>query len=386
MDPLFQSFSSPDAAHRESAAMRPASVSGSLCLLVLLVVFLVRAGYAQNPAGVRFGGDFRLRYEYTSAGNGAPSTSKEVVRLRAGISYPLRDYLMIRGRLATGDPGDPNSTDVTVGKFVDDLAFSLDLASVELNRKHWGIFGGKFTNPFLSTELVWDGDVNPQGVGGRLKLGKDDRVTGTLTTLYFVVDQQAGDSSSDMGGGQVALSAKAGREWRVTAAAGYYDYRIRSLVNTDVSGDIRGNRLAPGGARYLSDFDLFDALVTVDYTRFGERFPLRVVGEYVHNLGADGPNTGWGADLYVGRSQRRGDTRWRYGFALAETEAVLAAFAHDNTTLGTNSETHTLAVDAVPVFGMLLNATWYLYRPHQVTAGTPREYRNRLRLNATVTW
>ncbi|HEU5305466.1 MAG TPA: putative porin [Gemmatimonadales bacterium] len=359
----------------------------SLGVTACLAVFFAGSGQAQSAAALRFNGDFRLRYEYTTRGNGAPNIDKEVVRLRAGITYPLRDYLTVRARIATGSPGDPNSTDITLGQFVDDLAFSVDMASVELNRPRWGLMGGKFINPLLSTELVWDGDVNPQGLAGRVTAGKMGKVTGTLTGLYFVVDQQANDTGSDMAGGQLALKAKAGARWQVTAAASYYDYRIRSLALAD-AGDIRGNRLAPGGARYLSDFDLLNALVTVDYTGFGERFPLRVVGDYVHNAGkrAKDLNTGWAADAYVGRVTRPGEARWRYGYAVAETDAILAAFAHDNTTLGTNSETHTLAVDAVPMAGMLLTGTWYVYRPHQVAAGVRRQYQTRLRLNAMVTF
>jgi hypothetical protein len=137
---------------------------------------------------------------------------------------------------------------------------------------------------------------------------------------------------------------------------------------------------------YLSDFNLLNLLVTADYTGFGERFPLRLVGDYVHNSGAKDLNTGWAADMYVGRVTRPGETRWRYGYAVAETDAILAAFAHDNTTLGTNSEIHTVAVDAVPVAGMLLTGTFYVYRPHQVAAGLARQYQTRLRLNAMVTF
>jgi len=365
-------------------------VRRSLGLLAFLPAVLVGSGRAQSAPALRFNGDFRLRYEYTTRGNGAPNIDKEVVRLRAGLTYPLRDYLTIRARIATGSPGDPNSTDITLGQFVDDLAFSVDMASVELNRPRWGLMGGTFINPLLSTELVWDGDVNPQGLSGRVTVGKAGNVTGTLTTLYFVVDQQANDAGSDMAGGQFALKAKAGARWHVTAAAAYYDYRIRSLVNAEMAGDIRGNRvvLGPTGLpnAYVSDFDLLNALVTVDYTGFAERFPLRVVGDYVHNSGANDLNTGWAADAYVGRVTRPGETRWRYGYAVAETDAILAAFAHDNTTLGTNSETHTLSLDAVPIAGMLLNATWYVYRPHQVAAGVRRLYQTRLRLNALVTF
>lgn len=351
---------------------------------VLMAACVVGTGHAQTGGPLRFSGDFRVRYEHTSEGNGTPALGKEVVRFRLGLSYALRDDITVRARIASGSSGDPNSTDVTLGSFVDDIAVSLDIASVEMSRKHWGVFAGKFSNPFVSTELLWDGDVYPQGVGGRLT-GQQGALTGTLTGMYFIVDSRPGDSSSAMGGGQVALSVAAAKSWRVTGSAAYYDYRIRSLAATD-AGDIRGNRLVPGGGAYLSDFDLFDAIGTIDYTGFGERLPVRLLGEYLHNFGANGPNTGWEADLYVGRSQKAGDVRFRYGYALAETDAILAAFAHDNTSLGTNSETHTLAVDAVPITGLLLNATLYLYRPHEVAAGVQRELQNRLRLNATVSF
>jgi putative porin len=359
-------------------------MSKSFGWLVLLEVAVASLGNAQSPGGLRFNGDFRLRYEYTSDGNGTPSTSKEVVRLRAGITYPLNDWALVRARGATGSPGDPNSTDITLGQFVDDLAFSLDLASIEVNRPRWSLYGGKFFNPFLTTELVWDGDVNPAGVAGRFTLGDKKAMTGTLTGLYFIIDQQANDLGSDMGGGQAAVSTPAGQDWRFTLAGAYYDFRIRSLISTD-AGDIRTNRLAPGGAAYLSDFNLVDFILVTDYTGFGERLPLRMVGEYTRNVAVDdGPDTAWEADVFVGRAQRPGDLRGRYGYALAETDAVLAAFAHDNTTLGSNSETHTLAVEGIPTDGLLLNATFYVYRPHEVPAGVVRQYQKRLRLNATV--
>jgi putative porin len=360
-------------------------MSRGLTGLAFLAGLWASVGQAQSaatPPALRFSGDFRVRYEYTTQGNAAQNFDREVLRLRLGMTYPLREYLVVRGRLATGDPDDPNSTDVTVGSFVNDFPFSLDIASVELNRPRWGLVAGKFTNPLLSTELVWDGDVNPQGVSGRVTLGKPGGVTGTLSALYFVLNQQVADSGSDMAGGQFAVKAKAGARWQVTGAAGYYDYRIRSLQNTG-PGDIRGNRLAPGNTAYLSDFNLLNLVFTADYTGFGERYPLRVVGDYVHNSGATDLNTGWEADVYVGRVTHPGETRWRYGYAVAETDAILAAFGQDNTTLGTNYEIHTLAVDGMPIPGMVLTGTLYAYRPHEAAV---RLYQTRLRLNAMVTF
>jgi hypothetical protein len=251
---------------------------------------------------------------------------------------------------------------------------------VEVNRPKWGAFAGKFTNPFLTTEMVWDGDVNPQGAGGRLKLGKATGITTSLTAMYFIVNQRTDDSTSDMGGAQIMVAGAPGKNWRVTGAAAYYDYRI-GRANVTEAGDIRGNRLDPGGAPvYLSDFNLIDGLFIVDYTGSNKRFPVRFVGEYVHNDGSTDLNNGFSGDVYVGRTGSTGDIRARYGYAQVETDAILAAFAHDNTTLGTNSDTHTLSVDVTPRANALLTATVYEYRPHELAGA----FQTRLRLNAMI--
>ena len=352
-----------------------------IALIPVLAVCLVGSGQAQTPSApqLRFSGDFRVRYEHNTDVPAA-LRGREVVRFRLGATYALQEDITVRARIATGDPEDPNSTDVTLTNFVDDLTFSLDLASVEWNRPKFGAFAGKFTNPFLTTEMVWDGDVNPQGAGGRLKLGKAPGVNANLTAMYFIVDQRQLDSTSDMGGAQIAVNAGAGKNWRVTGAAAYYNYRMSSLAGGDGAGDVRGNRLV--GGLYASDFNLIDGLFIVDYTGPNKRFPLRVVGEYVHNDGAADLNTGFSGDVYVGKAGSKGDIRARYGYAQVETDAILAAFAHDNTTIGTNSDTHTLSVDVTPRANSLLTATLYHYRVH-APAG---EFQTRIRLNAMVTF
>lgn len=359
-------------------------MNGRSGLLVFLGLCLARAGEAQAPApapaGPRFNGDFRVRYERTTEGNGSLAFDREVVRFRIGMTYAPRADIVVRARLATGDPDDPNSTDITLDSFVNDLAVSLDAASVEVNRPRWGIVAGKFYNPLQYTELVWDGDVNPQGVAARVMMGDKASVNGTLTGIYSIVAQQPGDSSSDMLGGQLTVSAPVGAKWKVSGSAAYYDYRIRYLGEAG-PGDWRSNLRNPAGTAFLSDFDLLDLLVAIDYSGLGERYPLRLVGDYVNNSGADSLKTGWGVDAYLGRSARQGDVRYRYGYGMTEADAVLGAFSHDNTTLGTNYEIHQLSVDAVPIAGLFLNATYYYYRPHEAAV---QDYQHRLRLNAMV--
>ena len=73
-------------------------MSRSIRLVAFLAIGLVGAGHAQTSSGPRFSGDFRVRYEHTTAGNGALSLGREVVRFRLGVTYPLRDDLIVRAR------------------------------------------------------------------------------------------------------------------------------------------------------------------------------------------------------------------------------------------------------------------------------------------------
>jgi hypothetical protein len=52
-----------------------------------------------------------------------------------------------------------------------------------------------------------------------------------------------------------------------------------------------------------------------------------------------------------------------YGYSVAETDAVLGAFSHDNIGIGTNYELHALTVDYVPMPRTVLSAWWYHYKP-----------------------
>ncbi len=128
---------------------------------------------AQNPEDLQqqsdrlhLAGDFRLRYEANSSNGSLAAWDRWVLRGRLAANYELTDQLKIGARMVTGDPDNPRSTDVTVSDFASDLDISLDQAYVAYFSQILLLTGGKFAKPFTSTELVWDGDVNPQGVGG----------------------------------------------------------------------------------------------------------------------------------------------------------------------------------------------------------------------------
>jgi hypothetical protein len=349
-------------------------------------------GQDNKSSDIKFSGDFRLRYENTT--NLAPASledrNREVVRFRAGVTKEVNELLKFGVRLATGSSNDPNTADITLGSFVNDLEVSLDRAYVELKYEDLFITGGKFGNPFRTTDLVWDGDVNPQGAALSYTFSGSEQITPKVSGIYSVIDEHSGTLIPDswMWGGQTEFSIHASPDWNLTLAGAFYDYKIRSLSNAD-AGDTRSNYLVSDSTGkalgYVSDFDLLDAIAIIEYRGLGERYPIRFSGDYVKNLGANvSEDKGFMLDLYVGRASKKDDLRFQYGYSQTETDAVLAAFSNDNTTIATNYIQHTLAIDYVVLGSTTLNLTWYLYKNKLQIGPESDDFLSRLRLNAVV--
>jgi hypothetical protein len=348
------------------------------------------------PSGWNIAGDFRLRYEDTTKQE--PNTElgrldprhRTVIRFRGGVTRKINSQLDFGVRIATGARGDPNTTDVTLGDFVDKFEISLDRVYLGWAYKGVTLYGGKFVNPLVRTELVWDDDVSPQGFGATYAFTKSKRIVPSFTTVYSIVDEQTTNPDSYMAGGQMQLKVQTSKVWNLTLAGAYYDYTIKSLTHAD-AGDILSNRMNAARTNYLSDFNLVDAVGIVDYLGAGARWPVRFSADWVKNLrAANGDNKGFWVETTVGRASVKKDTRYRYGFAKAETDAFLAAFSNDNTTFATNYQQHTFAADFVASSNAIFNATWYVFRRDQSGPGTGidpgRSFLSRLRLNATVSF
>ncbi len=373
----------------------------AICCRGLFALVLAVSGYfvissgdsaqAQTDHALNFSGDFRLRLERTTRqeprlnqpGVRDPRT-REVVRFRFGMNKKINGLFNFGARLATGSPDDPNTTDITLGDFVNDLTISLDRVYMEMAYKNLFLTGGKFANPFLTTELVWDGDVNLQGVGASYTFGGSKKIIPKITGVHYIIDEQTNNPDSYMVGGQMQLAIRPSPNLGLTIAGAYYDHKIRSLANAK-SDDIASNNTKNNGAAYLSDFDLVDLIAVVDYRGFGERYPIRFVGDYVKNRGAAvNEDSGFEFDLYLGQASKKKDLRFQYAYAELETDGALAAFTHDNTTIATNYQQHTLAVDYVVVENTTITLTWYIYRRDKVAAGAENDFFSRLRLNALV--
>lgn len=359
-----------------TAAAQPASTSATTASAS------AAPSAASNASRLKISGDLRVRAQGDYSDSDGKNRNSSQLRARLGATYAASDLVTIGARLATGDADDPNSSDVQLSNFDDDLDVSLDQAWVQLNLGDAKVYAGKMPQPFTRTELVWDGDVSPQGLAATYRRALSGGAAFRANGLFFVVDEQAGGSDSTMWGGQVGLDSPSLGRWKLDGSLAYYDYDLGSVAGAD-SGDFRSNLRNPDGS-YRSDFNLADVIVGATWQGANEKLPVRIVGDYVHNLGAEtSADTGYGVDVSLGRVSAQHDWRLTYGYAMAETDAVLAAFSQDNIGIGTNYRMHALTFDYVPLPKTMISAIWYHYKPYSaVDAGSndPGDWLDRFRV------
>jgi len=150
---------------------------------------------------VRISGDFRLREEWdvfdkrnspffpnfallnsgspfdlnNAAGTSPPllDTTEDRQRLRErfrlGIGAQIDDEWAAGLRLATGNTTNAVSTNQTLGNSLANDSFNLDRAFVRYQPLSWvTAWLGRFPDPWFATDLVWDEDVNFDGVAVQL--------------------------------------------------------------------------------------------------------------------------------------------------------------------------------------------------------------------------
>lgn len=339
-----------------------------------------------SPTRFEISGDARLRFETNTAEDNQSGRDRGALRARLGAHYSINERLTLGTRIVTGNPDDPNSSDVTLGSFVDDLTVSLDQAFVAYDGGRFDVVGGKFANPFMHTDLVWDGDVNPVGLSASIPLIDSNNVSLRLTGIHSIVDEQALASNSYMWGGQASISFTPHADWQLRLAAARYDYTIGNLTNAD-AGDTRDNLLTPDGLSYLSDFDLINIIADITYRGLGNRWPIRFTGDWVRNQSAAiEEDRGYSGQWSVGHIEEPHDWRISYGYAVAETDAIFASFSNDNTPYASNYRQHALGLDYSLLDNTWLNLTAFYYRRNrpELAAFGSAEFRSRVRLNLNI--
>jgi hypothetical protein len=315
---------------------------------------MVRAELSKGPGetlakvagwleGLRLYGDMRVRYELISDRlNNIPDRQRARIRLRFGMDKALGKDWEMGFRLASGSSGDPTSTNQTLTDDFSKKPVWLDLAYVKYHPDcipGLTIGAGKVANPFLTTDMLWDPDVNPEGLYETYRLKLADLPVEPFVTLgqFFLVDRGMGPDA-----GLVAYQG--GVVWQVcpsvkwtTAVAMYdfvqYDEPGNAMVangNTTrklTSGPHKGKTILTAG-----DFNLLDVISQVEFAvpvKADYAVPVAVYADYVINTGDifDDQKQGIAGGLRLGKLAKAGDWSVEYKYAYIEANAVAGAFS-----------------------------------------------------------
>jgi hypothetical protein len=382
---------------------------------------------------VKFSGDIRLRYEPFFGGgpaNGAANQDRNRARyrLRFNATTKLYDDFTAGFSLASGDLGDPISTNSTETGFFTRKPIAIDKVFVAYNPHYFRPFtvtGGKFAYTWQNTELTWDKDLNPEGVSEQVKWDWNDHFLSHFALVAFQLPafEIANGPDSGIFGGQIQTEWKILPRVRLAADAAYYDYRNpNTIAQNQTNGNGSATQGIPtsgggtfgfsaatltnnfgvigGGRQFASKFGILDTLLKADVDTGSARWPVYVLLNYADNTRTC-ENTrafqaaavsitcdphqrhAYWAEAQLGQTKNPGDLRFNYTFMRIERDAVVSAFNFSEIRQPTNVAQHRVEAYYQAYKNVTLGFTGYIGR-QLVTAQSPNLERYLKRLQFDV--
>ena len=282
---------------------------------------------------IKLKGDFRLRYQKEKKNLTTENRNRGRIRYRLGIEAEVTDQVTIYAGLASGGD-DPRSTNQTFENSFDTGDIRLDYAAVEYAPMEGVQFiGGKFkTGEYLwkTTDLLWDGDINPEGGSMHLTRKLSDKVSGFLNAGVWILEENGTADRSDPFLHYVQL----GFGWK----DGDYDFKLAGVkygfnaikgTCPPFTGGTNTGVTSAGGCTGKLAYDYNPAGASVEFG-IKEPFGLEMIerlaffGDYINNKEAHvREHAGWSAGAKFGdkKVDNRGKWQVKYIFAWLEKDA-----------------------------------------------------------------
>jgi hypothetical protein len=261
---------------------------------------------------VTIAGDLRGRYENIDQEGNEDERNRSRIRARAGIVARPQDGLEVGFGLSTSQDNDPVSSNQTIGNGGSRKDIFMDLAYFNWEATEGlNVHGGKFRNNVVRPGkhgLIWDGDLNPEGLGLNYVSGPFfANVLGTW------IESDSNESEAFGLGGQAGVNLALGDAARLTAGAGYFNLNTAgkgALYNAD-DPDFYGNTVDANGF-YAYDYQMIEGFAELAFQLVGQ--PASLFLDYVTNSDADDFDTGWalGAQLGAARAKGTWEASWTY--------------------------------------------------------------------------
>jgi len=275
---------------------------------------------------IKMKGDVRTRYQYEKRESSTSPRHRGRVRARLGIIGNMTPDIEAGVGLASGS-ADPRSTNQTFEDTFDTPDIRLDYAYGQWKTPLKGlkVIGGKFVRGdylWAPTDLLWDGDINPEGGSFNYKTSLLDGIDFWTNGGVWVLDEISGERDPFMKYIQGGLGYKEGGldgKFAVT----YYD-----PVNVkDGALDNSASSNTKAGGRLLSNYRAVAFGTEVGYAELFGGLPfniderIAVFGEYVKNTDDEDIKddlSGHAFGFLFGHKKVAGPKTWQFKYIKAK--------------------------------------------------------------------
>ncbi len=269
----------------------------------------------------KISGDLRFRFDRADK-EGSDSRFRQRIRARVSAKGKVDSNIKYHLRLTTGaaNPITANQS-LDSGFSTKDIRFDLAYLSYEVQQLPLLVTLGKFKNPFFRpgrTELLWDGDLNPEGINIHGGFGSF-----FFNLAYLFAEERKSDSDTVIHSAQIGVVNKF-EGIKVKAAAAIYDYlsiegrptlfdESKSLGNTTTSILVGTDQVDV----YSNGYSIVDLGLQIDFYNLD----LSVYANGIKNVEISENSKAFLAGFSYGKK-----IKFNYNYRKVEADAVLGVF------------------------------------------------------------
>ncbi len=310
-----------------------------------LFLFLVAAYLARSQAGLAqeeqffeqpsekprlvFRWDALARYDLIDHLHVRPGIERLRLEVRPELDLVFSDRFKI-GVRAIGDLGtDHNEDNARNFDNYRSRGATIERYYLEAKPGQFTVRAGSFGMPLVSSEMIWDRDIQSPGLAAAWEVPAGGTSTLTLAAAGFYGPQREGDHTR-IGAGQVVFRTGDAGRLALEAAGSYWhfdpDDLKQSYIRQNYSEVIGGKR------DFVSRFHIVDAIVRLRFLL--GKIPVAVSLDGAVNLGvaeeARREKSAFEGGVSAGRLGKPGDWRVFYTYQYVERDAVLGVYTTDD--------------------------------------------------------
>jgi hypothetical protein len=361
---------------------------------------------------IKLGGDLRVRYqgENHTTNSSYDHRDRARLRLRYGFDVKPNDQMHVGVRLATGEDKssttaaatgpEQTSTNQTFTNTFNNKWIWVDQAYLDYTPfsktdmpflKDMQITGGKFPNPFYTTDMVWDPDINPEG--GYIKFSPAFGVTKPFLILGFLPIGESKTDSND----PFIFAAQGGlastvmqRPYKIGVSYFNYD-NIKGMTENSYSRSYDPTfHNALDGTLLKYDFNIVEVcgeFSPIDFDILGKTMPFTLLGDYADNIAKGGAagdiphHTAWLAGAKLGKAADKGTWELFYNYREIGQNAVYAMVNDSDFHLGgVAAKGHKFGLAYAIMPNSTLSATYFIASPYKVEPAVAASDKNRINI------